>query len=726
MRILTIILTISLVVISSGVCSNAAQSSHKEFYVALEGNDSNPGTLEKPFATLEQARDAIRHLKREGEFTDRGATVWIRGGTYKVKDTFKLTEEDSGSKNAPIVYRAYLNEDVRFSGGQSLKQEWFVPVSDKEILGRIIDEDARNRLLKVSLKGHGITDYGELSRHGFVINEGKLPQMELYIDGEHMKLARWPNEDYVTVAEIIDEGPRRGNDDFWQRGGTFRYDFDRPELWDKADDIWLAGSFRRVWEWTFKKVAEIDTQSKIITFRAGEYSGLSLDVAKEVVFYAQNLLEEIDVPGEYYIDRKTGILYLLPPESFISGDSDIMVSMLKVPMMELRDVSYVTFRDIIFDNGRSTAMNCNGGANVRIEQCEVRNFSNGGISLVGTNHGVYGCHIHHIGGSVIRIRGGDLMTLVPGNNVVENCHIHHFSHWNKVYNPGISMSGVGNRVIHCVIHDGTHMGIQLSGNDHLIEYNEFYRVPQEVWDMAAIYAILGSRPQQRGTVIRRNFFHHIGLTGRDKQACVYPDNMTMGWLVEENVFYKIGTPGSRACWSVMNHGGSYINTRNNMFIDCTNPYTMAFCLNSYFASRVPSYLNSLKELFEKNDFANMPHGKKYPELLLLLEEDRVFPDTNIFERNLIYNPTTPREFEGGYQVTYGPRERLQARNNWVAEQDPGFVDLEEMNFSLRSDAAAFKEIHGFKEIPFDEIGLSGAYGPFFKNRINRTADDFNK
>ena len=190
MRVSPAILAIILIFLSNGVLSNVSQASNKDFYVATDGSDSNPGTLAKPFASLEQARDAIRDLKTEGELPEGGVTIWIRGGTYKVNDTFKLTEEDSGSKDAPIIYRAYKNESVRFSGGQSLKQEWFVPVSDKEILGRVIDEDARNRLLKVSLKGRGITDYGELSRHGYVYNEGKLPQMELYIDGEHMKHQR--------------------------------------------------------------------------------------------------------------------------------------------------------------------------------------------------------------------------------------------------------------------------------------------------------------------------------------------------------------------------------------------------------------------------------------------------------------------------------------------------------------------------------------------------------
>jgi hypothetical protein len=37
-----------------------------EFHVAPDGNDSNPGTEEAPFASIYRARDAIRELKGAG------------------------------------------------------------------------------------------------------------------------------------------------------------------------------------------------------------------------------------------------------------------------------------------------------------------------------------------------------------------------------------------------------------------------------------------------------------------------------------------------------------------------------------------------------------------------------------------------------------------------------------------------------------------------------------
>ena len=47
----------------------AEQTNVIVYYVAANGADTNPGTIQQPFATLERARDTIRELKkRSGRF----------------------------------------------------------------------------------------------------------------------------------------------------------------------------------------------------------------------------------------------------------------------------------------------------------------------------------------------------------------------------------------------------------------------------------------------------------------------------------------------------------------------------------------------------------------------------------------------------------------------------------------------------------------------------------
>ena len=81
------------------------------YYVDIEGiggpsSDSNPGTIDQPFETIERARDAIRALGTDGH------TVYIRGGTYRLTSPLRFDERDSGSPGQPNVYRGYPGEEV--------------------------------------------------------------------------------------------------------------------------------------------------------------------------------------------------------------------------------------------------------------------------------------------------------------------------------------------------------------------------------------------------------------------------------------------------------------------------------------------------------------------------------------------------------------------------------------------------------------------------------------
>ena len=262
---------------------------------------------------------------------------------------------------------------------------------------------------------------------------------------------------------------------------------------------------------------------------------------------------------------------------------------------------------------------------------------------------------------------------------------------------------MGQRVLNCLIHYGPHMGIMIYGNDHIIEYNEFHSVPNEFRDMSAIYVNLGERVAERGTVIRRNYFHDIGLADDiGKQGAVYFDSSTNAFTVEENLFYNIGTVASD--WSVMVHGGSYMKVRNNVFVDCTKPYFTAFWLTTWGKSWIPWYEKRWNALFKKYDFASMPHGKKYPELLRFLEEDRLVPENNAFERNVIYNPSKPVVGKA-ISISNAGKEVLIQKDNWFPNEDPGFVNANEKDFRFREDATVFEKIPGFNDIHFEKMGL---------------------
>ncbi|MFS0725268.1 Ig-like domain-containing protein [Paenibacillus sp. 1P07SE] len=705
-----------------GVQAMAEPASGAAIFVAPNGSDSNTGSEQEPLLTLEGARDAIRELKSGSGLPDGGITVYLREGVYERTATFELNEADSGTADAQVVYRSYPGETVRLSGGKQLDSVGFEPVSDPDVLARIIDTGARSQVLQFDLAAAGITDYGEMSRHGYwKANDLSLvPPMELYIGGEGMTLARWPNEGTVQMNEIVDPGPTVKDPDVHERGGTFSYTYDRPRYWTQAEDIWLDGIFGYSWEWSYNKVANIDTASKTITLQHGEMSGLLKNWYPDFHF-AQNLLEELDMPGEYYIDRTAGILYLMPNAAFRSGAAEATVTMLKTPMLRTTGASHIRFEELALEYGRDVAAVILGGSHVEIISSDISNFTNGGVRINapgryaydgvesdrnGRHHAIISSHIRHVGGTAVTLHGGSSETLEPGNNRVENSHIHDFAYYHKAYNPGVLFSGVGNQAIGNEIHDAPHPGIVLYGNDHLIEYNNIYDICKEFQDLGAIYMNAGMVPQERGTVIRRNYFHHIGEHLHGVEG-IYPDNMTMEMTIEENIFYKMGNS------AIKSNTGSYIYAANNMFIDTYVPY------DNYemFMSREPDnrvdrdYMPAWLDLFERyNNFEGSVYAEKYPALLTFFEEDRYFPTTNDFKNNVIYNPTLTRSNQTNAHGARDIHNLLNYENNWVASGNPGFVDPAAGDFRLTEDAEVFSRIPGFVEIPFEDIGTQGKVG----------------
>lgn len=695
------------------------------FYVATNGSDSNPGTLKKPFKTLERARDAVRKMKGQGNgrLPKGGVTVYLREGAYERTSSFELRQQDSGEAGRPVTYKAYPGETVRLTGGQNLEKSGFVPVTDGAVLDRIISPEAREKVLVYDLAAHGITDYGVLSRHGYYLANdlSEVPPMELYVNGQGMTLARWPNEGTVQMDQILDPGPTRRDPDVHKRGGTFTYTYDRPQYWTQADDIWLDGIFGYSWEWSYNKIASIDTANKSITLKYGEMSGIFKNWYPDFHF-AQNLLEEIDMPGEYYIDRSNGKLYYLPNAEFLaSADPEITVTMLKTPMINALNASYVSFEELILENGRDSAAVIAGGSYTQIANSEIRNFTNSGVLIntqsrfyysdivpgPGTDNGVKNSHLHHIGGTAVTLTGGNPKTLEPGDNFVENSHIHDFAYYHKAYNPGVHLSGVGNRMSHNELHDAPHPGVLVFGNDHLIEYNEIYDVCKTFSDLGAIYMNEGEKPQNRGTVIRRNYFHNIGESKPGVEG-IYPDNFTMGLKIEENVFYRMGNSAIR------NNGGAHIRSKNNIFVDSKVPYDYA---DLYLGDKpdgqiAKNYMPKWQALFAaNNNFVGTPYLAKYPELANFFAENRYYPDTNTFEGNVVYNPTVPRSSTTNANGAYDKFNLVQYGGNWVTNTDPGFVDLAGGDLSLAPDAAVFANIPGFPNIPFGEMGTSGKVGP---------------
>ena len=649
-----------------------------DVYVAPNGLDSAAGDRAHPVATLEKARDQARELRKKGETV----TIWLRAGDYSIRRTLELTDADSGSEQAPVTYRSEPGARVRLLGGSALKN--FVPVRERAVLDRLAPE-ARSHVVECDLRALGITGYGRLKSRGFA-RKRSPSHMELFFGDRRMTLAQWPNKGFTKIAGI----PGAAMDD--EHGGAvgrleegFLYEGDRPSHWKKLDDVWVHGYWAWDWANSYEQIDTIDTARHLIRTRPpyGNYS-----FRKGQRFYFLNILEELDEPGEYFVDREAGKLYFWPPAPLASGEA--AVSVFDGPVLRSQNASHVAFGGFAIEYLRGNGVEIKGGDGVRIFDVTIRNLGNTAVTIEGgARHSVSGSRIYQVGDTGIQMDGGNRQTLEPAGHEVRDNDIHDMGQWSRTYNPAVAISGVGNRIVHNHIHDGPHSGIQLSGNEHLIEFNEIDHLAKETGDVGAFY--MGRDYSMRGVVIRYNFFHHTGGMGLGAMG-VYMDDCSGGATIFGNVFYKM----SRATFI---GGGRDNQIENNVYVEC-DP---AIQIDARGLDPRPVWHNMVYQTMKESLLRMRPHeppySVRYPELAQLdkyYEGDTgVPPEGNRVLRNICVGKWLEIRWRADPKL-------VEVRDNFT-EGDPLFVDSAKMNFQLRDDSPAFKV--GFQRIPFEKIGL---------------------
>ena len=646
-----------------------------DYYVASGGADTNPGTLEEPFATLERARNAIRQLKKTDGLPKDGVVVELLGGVYELAAPLKLLQEDSGEEGSPIVYRARQGEQVRLLGGRVVTG--WQPVADPEVLDRL-DSSARGKVFQADLKAQGITEYPSIEAPGWAHSD---PGVELFYRGTRMTLARWPNEGYTKIVDLVVQDGYNIRGRKGSRVGKFVYEGDRPERWLDEKEAWLHGYWWVDWAEQRMRVQEIDAGKKQITlapkpthqfgFRKGQW------------YYALNLLCELDRPGEWYLDRDAGVLYFWPSDSIREGDT--MISSTK-GLATLEEASHVILAGLTLEAGRRTAVTVTGGEKCTVVGCVIRNMGGWGVRVTGGNgHRVAGCDLYDLGEGGIWLSGGDRRTLTPADHVAENNHIHHCSRWNPVYNPGIALRGVGQRASHNLLHDLPHIAIGFTENEHCIEYNEMHNVVYQSNDAGAIYTYGPSETwTMRGHVIRYNYLHDInGFEGRGCRG-VYLDDCFSSAHIYGNQFERVNK------WAVFIGGGRDSIVEKNLFVDCgTAVHIDARGLG--WAAHIEPHL---KDDLTSFPFTVPPWSTRYPQLLTLLENNPMTPVGNVIRSNVSVG--------GNWDSICDAAKKHGVIENNLIDEDPHFVDAAKGDYRLRPDSPAFAL--GFEPIPCEKIG----------------------
>jgi hypothetical protein len=661
-----------------------SQAAESVFHVAPTGNDNNQGTRSAPYATLERARQSVRMAG-----SNEARRVVVHGGSYELRTTFALGRLDSGTASQSVRWEAAPGELVRLVGGISVPASAWQTITDPLVLARL-DPLARGQVYELELRTLGITNLPPFP----AAYHGVPPGLELFFNGRRMPIAHWPNTGWANVARIVESGSRPRDGD--QRGlaGSFEYSGDRPSRWQASQGVWLQGYWCYDWYDEVIQIAAIDPATHRIRLAAPHVYSLMQGNPSPRRYRALNVLEELDEPGEFVIDRAAGRLYLWPPGN--PQSARITLATLDVPLIALRDASHITVAGFVIEAGLDNGIEVADGTDCQIAQCEVRNMRRVGIRVTGgSRHRVLSCDIHHTGQGGLVLGGGDRKTLVLAGHEAINNHIWRFSEHQLTSAYGLSFEGVGNRAAHNLIHDAPHQAVFVGGNDHVFEFNEIHHVCTETDDCGALYK--GRNPACRGNQIRFNYWHDIGSPMGHGNAAVYFDDGDGGDTVLGNVFVRCGEPGKGPFGTVFSHGGHGSRAENNVFVDCKRALGSA----PWDDARWRDALNGgqdcffIEKLRQEVDITKPPYTTRYPELAGFLDPPAGVPRVNHASLNLLVRCG---EVSGGnWQIAPGA--------NWSTDDDPGFVDFSKGDYRLRPDAVVYRHLPGFKPVPFDKMGL---------------------
>jgi len=690
--------------------SIGAETANITLYVAANGSDSwsgrfaepNADKSDGPFATLERARDEIRNIKS----AKKQVTVFVRSGLYELAQTLKLDEQDSGNSETQIAYRAYNQEKPVIIGGK-----------------KIIEFSAyKDNILKA--------DVGKQGFNGIYFRQ-------LFCNGKRMHLARYPNFDpnnpygggwaYADGKPVpmYAEVPGENNH-------TLQYKEQDTRNWSRPEEGEVFVFPRYNWWNNIVRIESIDRENRIITL-AGD---CSYPIRPTDRYYVQNLFEELDAPGEWYLDKETCTLYFIPPEDVDPANMTVYAPTMRT-ILEINGTENVVFRGFIFECCEGTAIRLKDTKNCLIAGNVIRNvgdYHGSGVSVnEGSKNGVVGNDIYEIGSHGISISGGDRITLTPAENYADNNYIHHVGVFYK-QGVGIALDGCGNVASHNMIHDGPRMGIMFSGNNLAIEYNHIRHMNLETADTGAVYT--GGRDwiSSRGTVIRYNYFHDILGYGQEDGKWVSP-HYAWGIYLDDNTggVDVIGNIVTRCVRGLIHlHNGRDNLIENNIFVNGKlqqveyNGWTKD---HPYWKEHLGTMINGYESVKDQPAWRNMRNMNIHPN-------DAVLPNGmimtgNVFRRNIVYYtdpqaklmqlrtvPFDHNEWDFNLYWHQGlplsiPLKDVPEDKEWEAWQkmnqdqhsliaDPLFVDPSKDDYRLRPDSPAFKL--GFQPIPLEKIG----------------------
>ena len=516
----------------------------REFFISPSGKDTNPGSKNQPFATLERAWKEASAVSGTGL---KNITLWLRGGTYLIDQPMVLNPLPQ-HENLQVSFKACKKEKPVITGGMGLSG-WV---------------KAENGLWTAPLPSK--------LQSGF---------RELFVNGKRAIRARHPNQGYLRVKQA---GEDRRTSFFFEKG-----DFPVPEFPSDAEVVLLH-------DWSISRMAvkEIDKSTGRLT--AVESIGAKVpdfftidNWEKNPRYFLENSMEFLDANQEWFCDFRKGQIYIrLPgnevPENVVVPVSEGLITLrgqesnciknvhfegltFSYSSWQIPDLGYCGVQACHFDprppvEGWSVVPPAVGAVwaeNCTFTNCNFAHLGGSGVML-GTgcrNCRIVDSEIADVSGNGImigegrdrKVNGEVWWKSAPGQvascNVIENCRIadcgRQFYGAIGIWCGLVEKTVLKNNEVSNLPYSGISIGWEWSPQptpcrENQITGNHIHHIMQALSDGGGIY-MLGLQP---GSVISGNHIHDVEVNaGKAESNGMFLDEGITNVVVENNLIYNI-------------------------------------------------------------------------------------------------------------------------------------------------------------------------------------------